>query len=60
MPILGKLLAKSYNEYSWLQESANDFPGREQLKELFVEAGFKDIKIKSYSGGVAAMHLGRK
>ncbi|OZM57271.1 bifunctional demethylmenaquinone methyltransferase/2-methoxy-6-polyprenyl-1,4-benzoquinol methylase [Lottiidibacillus patelloidae] len=60
MPILGKLLAKSYNEYSWLQESANDFPGREQLKGLFIQAGFKNIKIKSYSGGVAAMHLGRK
>jgi demethylmenaquinone methyltransferase / 2-methoxy-6-polyprenyl-1,4-benzoquinol methylase len=60
MPLLGKLLAKSYKEYSWLQESANDFPGREQLKELFLEAGFTNIKIKSYSGGVAAMHLGRK
>jgi demethylmenaquinone methyltransferase / 2-methoxy-6-polyprenyl-1,4-benzoquinol methylase len=60
MPVLGKLLAKSYKEYSWLQESANDFPGREELKRLFIEAGFKNIKIKSYSGGVAAMHLGRK
>jgi demethylmenaquinone methyltransferase / 2-methoxy-6-polyprenyl-1,4-benzoquinol methylase len=60
MPLLGKVFAKSYQEYSWLQESANDFPGREALKALFIEAGFTNIKVKSYSGGVAAMHLGHK
>ena len=26
MPMFGKLFAKSYKEYSWLQESAKDFP----------------------------------
>ena len=35
MPVLGKLFAKSYKEYSWLQESADDFPGMEQLAQLF-------------------------
>jgi demethylmenaquinone methyltransferase/2-methoxy-6-polyprenyl-1,4-benzoquinol methylase len=60
MPILGKVFAKSYQEYSWLQESAKDFPGREQLANLFKQAGFTNLQIKSYSGGVAAMHLGIK
>ena len=26
MPLFGKLFAKSYKEYSWLQESASTFP----------------------------------
>ncbi|RBW70399.1 demethylmenaquinone methyltransferase [Bacillus taeanensis] len=60
MPFLGKLLAKSYEEYSWLQESAQDFPGAKELANMFREAGFVSIEVKSYSGGVAAMHLGYK
>ncbi|QOY35856.1 demethylmenaquinone methyltransferase [Anaerobacillus isosaccharinicus] len=60
MPLFGKLFAKSYEEYSWLQESTMTFPNKEKLAEMFSEAGFKDLQIKSYSGGVAAMHLGVK
>lgn len=60
MPMLGKLLAKSYNQYAWLQESARDFPDREELARLFRQAGLVDIEVKAYTGGVAAMHLGVK
>ncbi|MCG7312054.1 demethylmenaquinone methyltransferase [Priestia flexa] len=60
MPAFGKLFAKSYDEYSWLQESARDFPGPKELAEMFKQAGFEDIEVKTYTGGVAAMHLGYK
>lgn len=60
MPLLGKWLAKSYQEYSWLQESAQDFPGSEELSDLFRKAGLDNIKVKKYSGGVAATHIGYK
>ncbi len=60
MPLLGKILAKSYQEYAWLQESAKDFPGSDELAELFKKAGLQDIQVKKYFGGVAAMHLGYK
>ncbi|ARK30302.1 demethylmenaquinone methyltransferase [Halalkalibacter krulwichiae] len=60
MPIFGKVFAKSYDEYSWLQESSMSFPNREKLAEMFKEAGFKEVEVKAYSGGVAAMHLGKK
>lgn len=60
MPLFGKIFAKSYEEYAWLHESAREFPNKEELKQLFLKVGFKDVKIKSYSGGVAAMHLARK
>ncbi|WP_040208352.1 demethylmenaquinone methyltransferase [Neobacillus jeddahensis] len=60
MPLFGKLLAKSYREYSWLHESARDFPGMRELAKMFEQAGFKDVKYKSYSGGAAAVHIGKK
>ncbi|MFI8685190.1 demethylmenaquinone methyltransferase [Rossellomorea sp. NPDC077527] len=60
MPVFGKIFAKSFNEYSWLQESARDFPGMKELAAMFEEAGFNNIHVKPYSGGVAAMHSGRK
>lgn len=60
MPLFGKLFAKSYDEYSWLQESAKDFPGMKELAEMFTAAGFEHVEYKPYSGGVAAVHIGRK
>src|SRR5690625_7074603 len=60
MPLFGKVFAKSYEEYAWLHESAKDFPDKDTLKKMFLSAGFKHVKIKSYTGGVAAMHMATK
>lgn len=60
MPFFGKVFAKSYDEYAWLHESAKDFPDKEELKQLFLKVGFENVDMKSYSGGVAAMHLATK
>ena len=60
MPLLGKMIAKSYNQYSWLQESARDFPGRKELADMFRQAGLINVMVKPYTCGVAAMHLGFK
>lgn len=60
MPLFGRLFAKSYQEYSWLQESARDFPGMKELADMFESAGFTQVQFKPYSGGVAAVHFGSK
>lgn len=60
MPMFGKIFAKSYKEYSWLQESARDFPGMKELASLFEKAGLSNVTYKAYSGGVAAVHIGFK
>ncbi|MFC5463281.1 demethylmenaquinone methyltransferase [Lederbergia graminis] len=60
MPLFGKVFAKSYEEYSWLQESARDFPGMEELAQMFWRAGLVNVIYKSFSGGVAAAHIGTK
>ncbi|WP_338749689.1 demethylmenaquinone methyltransferase [Bacillus sp. FJAT-52991] len=60
MPMFGKLFAKSYKEYSWLQESARDFPGMKELARMFEQAGLVNVSYKSHTGGVAATHIGYK
>lgn len=60
MPILGKMLAKSYKEYSWLQESASTFPGMQELARMFEQAGLEKVQVKPFTFGVAAMHVGYK
>lgn len=58
MPLIGRVLAKSYQEYAWLHDSAKDFPDTDGLTELFYQAGFSHVEVKRYTGGVAAMHMG--
>jgi demethylmenaquinone methyltransferase / 2-methoxy-6-polyprenyl-1,4-benzoquinol methylase len=60
MPLFGRLFAKSYNEYAWLNESTREFPDKQKLRQMFIDAGFSSVQIKSYTGGVAAMHMGFK
>ncbi len=60
MPTFGKIFAKSYQEYSWLQESAKSFPGMKELKQMFEEAGFSEVDYQSHNLGVAASHYGKK
>lgn len=60
MPLFGKLLAKSYQEYAWLNESARNFPGMKELANKFNQAGLQNVKYKPYNGGVAAVHIGYK
>ncbi|MBN3555920.1 demethylmenaquinone methyltransferase [Fictibacillus nanhaiensis] len=60
MPVFGKLFAKSYQEYAWLQESTEAFLTKEELKELFKQAGLSNVEVKSYALGAAAMHTGKK
>ena len=60
MPVFGKFFAKSYKEYSWLQESAKDFPGMKALAKMIEQAGFVEVEYKPYSGGAAARHIGMK
>jgi demethylmenaquinone methyltransferase/2-methoxy-6-polyprenyl-1,4-benzoquinol methylase len=61
VPVLGALFAhNAYREYAWLGSSMALFPDRHELTEMFYRAGFKDIKVKAYCGGVAVMHLGCK
>lgn len=60
MPLFGKIFAKSMKEYSWLQQSAFDFPDKYTLAKLMAGVGFTHIKFKGFTGGVSAMHKAYK
>ncbi|EMR07409.1 Demethylmenaquinone methyltransferase [Bhargavaea cecembensis DSE10] len=60
MPLFGRLFAKSYKEYQWLQESADSFPDARTLAGFFADTGFEGIRYKPFSGGAAAGHIGYK
>lgn len=60
MPLFGKYVAKSYDEYQWLEESARTFPDAKSLKNLFEAAGFDKVSYQLHAGGGAASHFGVK
>lgn len=60
MPMIGQLFSKHKKEYQWLNDSTKKFLSKKELKNLFVKTGFANVKVKSYAGGSAALHIGVK
>ncbi|MBO9607550.1 MAG: demethylmenaquinone methyltransferase [Paenibacillaceae bacterium] len=60
LPMLGKLIAKRYEQYRWLPESLVNFPDHKQLAAMFASAGLDAVETYPLFGGVAALHIGRK
>ncbi|WP_281886920.1 demethylmenaquinone methyltransferase [Paenibacillus sp. YYML68] len=60
LPMLGKLIAKSYEQYKWLPESLVNFPDHKQLADIFRSTGLIDVKAYPLTGGIAALHIGVK
>ncbi|MCL6442688.1 MAG: demethylmenaquinone methyltransferase [Alicyclobacillus sp.] len=60
LPWLGGLIAGKRAQYAWLPESLTAFPNRLGLEALFREAGLADVRSYALTGGIAALHIGRK
>lgn len=60
LPVLGKLISKNDNAYMYLPESVNQFPDGENFTEILAEIGFKDLKIRKQSFGIASIYTGIK
>jgi demethylmenaquinone methyltransferase / 2-methoxy-6-polyprenyl-1,4-benzoquinol methylase len=60
LPMLGKLIAKKYEQYRWLPESLVNFPDHKELARIFRETGLQDVKAYPLTGGIAALHIGVK
>lgn len=60
LPLIGKLVAKRYEQYKWLPESLVHFPDHKELAALFVRVGLVDVSAHPLTGGVAALHIGVK
>lgn len=60
MPRLGSLLAGSEHAYTYLPESIRLFPGPDALKEILQNIGFRRVRYRRLSNGIAVVHVGIK
>ncbi|MCR8642295.1 demethylmenaquinone methyltransferase [Paenibacillus sp. N1-5-1-14] len=60
LPLLGKLIAKRYEQYSWLPESLVSFPDHKQLATIYREIGLQEVQAYPLMSGIAALHIGMK
>lgn len=60
LPHIGGWLSGSRSAYEYLPDSISHFPNQERLATLMREAGFNEVSFENLTGGVAALHTGRK
>ncbi len=56
LPEIGKTVAGDRESYQYLVESIRKFPDADGFKKMIEEAGFGQVKYRSLSGGIAAIH----
>jgi demethylmenaquinone methyltransferase / 2-methoxy-6-polyprenyl-1,4-benzoquinol methylase len=60
LPRIGGMLSGSRSAYEYLPDSVFRFPDQETLGELMRQAGFADVAFQNLTGGIAALHTGRR
>ncbi len=60
LPRLGTWISGTRGPYQYLPDSVSQFPDQESLARAMREAGFKNVRYRNFTGGVAALHLGQK
>lgn len=60
LPLIGRLVSKHTTAYSYLPESVVNFPEPDALSARMVRAGFTDVTYRRMTGGICALHCGRR
>lgn len=60
VPAVGALISGSREAYGYLPESIRMFPEAEELREMIESSGFAQTDFELLTGGIAALHTGRK
>jgi demethylmenaquinone methyltransferase/2-methoxy-6-polyprenyl-1,4-benzoquinol methylase len=60
LPLFGRLISGSKSAYQYLPDSVSRFPNQNELSNLMTQAGFEDVTFRNLTGGIAALHLGRR
>ncbi len=58
LPVLGSKVAGDADSYQYLAESIRMFPDQEALAEMMRAAGLEQVRHRSLSGGIVAIHTG--
>lgn len=60
LPLLGGLISGSRSAYQYLPDSVARFPDQTELANLMQRIGFADVHYQNLTGGIAALHLGKR
>jgi demethylmenaquinone methyltransferase/2-methoxy-6-polyprenyl-1,4-benzoquinol methylase len=60
LPIIGKVFSKNDEAYTYLPNSIQRFPEREEIMKMLHEAGFSQAEWKDLTAGIVTMNVGRK
>ena len=60
LPRIGGLVSGSRGAYEYLPDSVRKFPDQKRLAEMMRGAGFEEVGYKNLTGGIAALHTGRR
>lgn len=60
MPILGKIVSKDNVAYTYLPESVQAFPEGQDFLNILTKVGYREVKARRVSGGIATIYTGRK
>jgi demethylmenaquinone methyltransferase/2-methoxy-6-polyprenyl-1,4-benzoquinol methylase len=55
IPLLGKVLPGG-SAYTYLPASVRRFPGPAELADVISRAGFRDVQVRLFAGGIVALH----
>jgi len=60
LPHVGALISGDKTAYQYLPDSVSKFPAQEELAGMMRSSGFESVGYRNLSGGIAALHWGRK
>jgi len=60
LPVIGRLVSGHPTAYAYLPASVEQFPAPEVLARRMAEAGFDDCGYRLLTGGIAAIHWGKR
>lgn len=60
LPRIGGLVSGSRCAYEYLPDSVRGFPPQKELSALMEKVGFTNVEYMNLTGGIAAIHIGKK
>ncbi|MBV8821956.1 MAG: ubiquinone/menaquinone biosynthesis methyltransferase [Ktedonobacteraceae bacterium] len=60
VPLLGTIIGKAFEEYTYLPHSLTNFPDAVSLQKIMEESGWSDVHLHRLTGGIVAVHVATK
>jgi demethylmenaquinone methyltransferase/2-methoxy-6-polyprenyl-1,4-benzoquinol methylase len=60
IPFIGRMVSKDKAAYTYLPESVAAFPEGQDFLDILSKVGYKDVKSRPVSGGIATIYYGKK